>query len=252
MLTATDIRKRFGAVEVLKGITLSADKGDVIALIGSSGSGKSTFLRCLNFLERPTEGAITMSGTAIATKRDRDGQLAPADQKALRTLRSRVTMVFQQFNLWSHMTALENVMLSPMRVLGLSRAEARTRAEGYLERVGVAHRKDAYPAFLSGGEQQRVAIARSLAMEPDVMLFDEPTSALDPELVGEVLRVMRSLAEEGRTMIVVTHEMNFAREVSNRVVFLNDGVIAEAGAPHDVLARPQTARLKAFLTAQAA
>jgi arginine/ornithine transport system ATP-binding protein len=252
MLAAHDIRKRFGAVEVLKGITLVAGRGDVIALIGSSGSGKSTFLRCLNFLERPTEGQIALSGEAIATKRDRDGQLAPADAAALRRLRSRVTMVFQQFNLWSHMTALENVMLSPMRVLGLSRAEARARAEGYLERVGVAHRMSAYPAFLSGGEQQRVAIARSLAMEPDVMLFDEPTSALDPELVGEVLRVMRSLAEEGRTMIVVTHEMNFAREVSNRVVFLNDGVVAEAGTPAEVLSAPRTARLKAFLTAQAA
>ena len=175
-----------------------------------------------------------------------------ADPARLRAFRARVTMVFQQFNLWSHMTAKENVMLGPIRVHGLSRAEASDKAEAYLARVGVSHRKDAYPGFLSGGEQQRVAIARALAMEPDVMLFDEPTSALDPELVGEVLRVMRSLAEEGRTMIVVTHEMNFAREVANKVVFLNKGVIAEEGDPRDVLLQPQTDRLRAFLAAQAA
>lgn len=252
MLTATDIHKRYGAVEVLKGVSLSASKGDVVAMIGSSGSGKSTFLRCLNFLERPTEGAISLGGEALTLKRDRTGDLLPADPRSLRALRARVTMVFQQFNLWAHMTALDNVMLGPMRVLGLGRAEAKARAEAYLDRVGVAHRMTAYPGFLSGGEQQRVAIARSLAMEPELMLFDEPTSALDPELVGEVLRVMRSLAEEGRTMIVVTHEMNFAREVANSVVFLNKGVIAEAGNPREVLVKPQTERLQAFLAAQSA
>jgi len=251
MLTATDIRKTYGKTEVLKGITLTAGKGDVIAMIGSSGSGKSTFLRCLNFLERPTGGTISLGGEVLACKPDRAGDLTVADPARLRAFRARVTMVFQQFNLWSHMTARENVMLGPIRVQGLSRAEAGDRADRYLSRVGVAHRKDAYPGFLSGGEQQRVAIARALAMEPELMLFDEPTSALDPELVGEVLRVMRSLAEEGRTMIVVTHEMNFAREVANKVVFLNAGVIAEEGRPEDVLTAPATDRLRAFLATRA-
>ena len=252
MLTATDIRKSFGKAEVLRGIDLAARKGDVIAMIGSSGSGKSTFLRCLNFLERPTAGTIRMDGVELACRRDRAGDLVVADPAVLRAYRARVTMVFQQFNLWSHMTALENVMLGPIRVHGLARAEARERAEAYLARVGLSHRKDAYPGFLSGGEQQRVAIARALAMEPELMLFDEPTSALDPELVGEVLRVMRSLAEEGRTMIVVTHEMNFARDVANKVVFLNKGVICEEGDPREVLRTPRTERLQAFLAAQAA
>jgi arginine/ornithine transport system ATP-binding protein len=248
MLTATGIHKRFGAVEVLKGISLEARRGDVISMIGSSGSGKSTFLRCLNLLERPSAGRIELHGEELRLKPDRHGDLIAADAHQLRRLRARVTMVFQSFNLWSHMTALENVIEAPMQVLGLKRAEAVERAETYLARVGVAHRKDAYPAFLSGGEQQRVAIARALAMEPEVMLFDEPTSALDPELVGEVLRVMRSLAEEGRTMIVVTHEMGFARDVSNKVVFLNKGVIEEEGDPRDVLLRPRTERLQAFLS----
>jgi ABC-type histidine transport system ATPase subunit len=252
MLTATDIRKSFGTTEVLKGISLSASKGDVISMIGSSGSGKSTFLRCLNFLERPTSGTIALDGKPLVCRTDRAGDLMVADAAELRVYRARVTMVFQQFNLWSHMTARENVMLGPMRVHGLSKAEAGERADAYLARVGLSHRQKAYPAFLSGGEQQRVAIARALAMEPDLMLFDEPTSALDPELVGEVLRVMRSLAEEGRTMIVVTHEMNFARDVASKVVFLNQGVIAEQGSPAEVLRAPQTDRLRAFLAAQAA
>ncbi|NBN63141.1 ABC transporter ATP-binding protein [Pannonibacter tanglangensis] len=252
MLKATNIRKRFGTHDVLKGISLEANKGDVISMIGSSGSGKSTFLRCLNFLERPTEGTIALAGEELACRRDRAGDQIVADAARLRAYRARVTMVFQQFNLWSHMTARENVMLGPMRLLGLTKAEAADRAEHYLARVGVSHRMQAYPAFLSGGEQQRVAIARALAMEPDLMLFDEPTSALDPELVGEVLRVMRSLAEEGRTMIVVTHEMNFARDVANRVIFLNQGVIAEEGDPREVLRAPRTERLQAFLSAQAA
>jgi arginine/ornithine transport system ATP-binding protein len=248
MLTATDIHKRFGAVHVLKGISLEARRGDVISMIGSSGSGKSTFLRCLNLLEKPSAGRIALNGEELRLKPDRQGDLIAADARQLRRLRARVTMVFQSFNLWAHMTALENVIEAPMQVLGLKRAEATERAKTYLARVGVAHRKDAYPAFLSGGEQQRVAIARALAMEPELMLFDEPTSALDPELVGEVLRVMRSLAEEGRTMIVVTHEMGFARDVSNKVVFLDKGVIAEEGDPREVLVRPGTERLQAFLS----
>ena len=252
LLEATGIRKKFGTHEVLRGIGVSAGRGDVISMIGASGSGKSTFLRCLNFLEHPTEGQIAFAGAPLTCKRDRLGDLVVKDEAQLRAFRARVTMVFQQFNLWSHMTARENVMLGPIRVHGLPRAAAADKADHYLARVGVAHRAAAYPGFLSGGEQQRVAIARALAMEPELMLFDEPTSALDPELVGEVLRVMRSLAEEGRTMIVVTHEMNFARDVSNRVIFLDKGVIAEEGDPREVLRRPSTERLQGFLAAQAA
>jgi arginine/ornithine transport system ATP-binding protein len=246
-LQAEDIRKSFGSVEVLKGISVEAKAGDVIAMIGSSGSGKSTFLRCLNLLERPSAGRIVLGGEPLALVPGRDGALGPRDPGQLQRFRSRIAMVFQQFNLWAHMTALQNVMEAPVQVLGLNKAEAHSRALRYLERVGVAHRRDAYPAHLSGGEQQRVAIARALAMEPAVMLFDEPTSALDPELVGEVLRVMRSLAEEGRTMIVVTHEMSFARDVSSRVLFLHKGVLEEEGAPDDVLRRPRSERLQAFL-----
>ncbi|QLF72012.1 ATP-binding cassette domain-containing protein (plasmid) [Peteryoungia desertarenae] len=251
MLSANSIHKSFGAVEVLKGVSLSASKGDVISMIGSSGSGKSTFLRCLNFLERPTSGTITLDAKPLICRKDRNGDLFVVDEAALCAYRARVAMVFQQFNLWAHMTARENVMLGPTRVKGLKRSEAGEQADFYLAKVGLSHRRDAYPAFLSGGEQQRVAIARALAMEPELILFDEPTSALDPELVGEVLRVMRSLAEEGRTMIVVTHEMNFAREVSNKVLFLSQGVVAEEGDPQDVLRAPQTDRLRAFLAAQA-
>jgi arginine/ornithine transport system ATP-binding protein len=247
IIAAVDIHKRFGAVEVLKGISLEARAGDVISMIGASGSGKSTFLRCLNLLEKPSAGRIALAGEDLRLVPDRQGELGAADPAQLRRLRSRVAMVFQQFNLWAHMTALENVIEAPMQVLGLSRAEAIARARPYLERVGVAHRMDAYPAFLSGGEQQRVAIARALAMEPMLMLFDEPTSALDPELVGEVLRVMRSLADEGRTMIVVTHEMSFARDVSNRVVFLHGGQIEESGHPQEVFDHPKSEKLRSFV-----
>ena len=250
LLQAEGIFKRFGSNEVLKGVSVQARQGDVISMIGSSGSGKSTFLRCLNLLEQPNAGRIVVAGEVlnlVLDKRDKTGALKAADPAQLQRLRSQVSMVFQHFNLWAHMTALENVIEAPTQVLGLSRAEAIERAERYLQRVGVIHRKDAYPAHLSGGEQQRVAIARALAMEPKVMLFDEPTSALDPELVGEVLRVMRSVAEEGRTMIVVTHEMSFAREVSNHLVFLHKGCIEEQGDPKEVLARPQSERLQAFL-----
>ena len=251
LLEATDIVKRFGQNEVLRGVSVRARQGDVIAMIGASGSGKSTFLRCLNLLEAPHAGRIALGGETLAlmpdTARDAGGALKAADAAQLQRFRSRMAMVFQHFNLWAHLTALENVIEAPMQVLGLSRAEAVARAEQHLQRVGVYHRKDAYPAHLSGGEQQRVAIARALAMDPQVMLFDEPTSALDPELVGEVLRVMRGVAEEGRTMIVVTHEMSFAREVSNHLVFLHQGRLEEEGNPHEVLSRPRSERLQAFL-----
>jgi len=252
LLQAENIVKRFGGHEVLRGVSVRARQGDVISMIGSSGSGKSTFLRCLNLLEQPHGGSITVDGEVLRLVPDKsgpkDGALKAESAAQLQRLRTRVAMVFQHFNLWAHMTALENVIEAPVQVLGLSKAEATERAETYLQRVGVAHRKNAYPAHLSGGEQQRVAIARALAMEPRVMLFDEPTSALDPELVGEVLRVMRSVAEEGRTMIVVTHEMSFAREVSNHVVFLHQGQIEEEGDAREVLARPQSARLQGFLS----
>lgn len=247
-LVVENIHKRFGTREVLKGVSLTAHAGDVISVIGSSGSGKSTWLRCINLLEQPHEGRIELAGETLQLKRDRDGTLTAQDARQLASFRARLSMVFQQFNLWSHMTVLQNVIEAPMRVLGLTRAEAEVRAMKYLERVGVAHRREAYPAHLSGGEQQRVAIARALAMEPAVMLFDEPTSALDPELVGEVLKVMREIAAEGRTMIVVTHEMGFAREVSNHVVFLHQGLIEEQGDPREVLSKPQSERLARFLS----
>ena len=251
LLEASDIVKRFGQNQVLRGVSVRARQSDVIAMIGASGSGKSTFLRCLNLLEAPHAGRIALGGETLAlvpdTARDAGGALKAADAAQLQRFRSRMEMVFQHFNLWAHLTALENVIEAPMQVLGLSRAEAVARAEAHLQRVGVYHRKDAYPAHLSGGEQQRVAIARALAMDPQVMLFDEPTSALDPELVGEVLRVMRGVAEEGRTMIVVTHEMSFARDVSSHVVFLHQGSIAEQGPPGQVLLHPATERLQGFL-----
>jgi len=248
ILQSIDICKRFGANNVLNGISINAKKGDVISMIGSSGSGKSTFLRCLNLLEQPNSGRIIVDGEELALVADRHGVLKAANAAQLQRLRSTVSMVFQHFNLWAHMTAIENVIEAPIHALKVSRAEAIERADAILQRVGVYHRKDAYPAHLSGGEQQRVAIARALAMEPKVMLFDEPTSALDPELVGEVLRVIRSVAEDGRTMIVVTHEMDFARDVSNRVVFLHQGRIEEQGDPREVLSRPRSERLQAFLS----
>ena len=247
-LRVEGLRKRYGEHEVLKGVTLSAEAGDVIAIVGSSGSGKSTLLRCINLLERPQAGRIVFGGEELALVPGRDGTLHARDATQLQRLRARLAMVFQHFNLWAHMTALGNVIEAPMQVLGLSRDEAVARAEALLARVGVQHRKDVYPSRLSGGEQQRVAIARALAMQPEVMLFDEPTSALDPELVGEVLRVMRDLAAEGRTMIVVTHEMGFAREVASEVVFLHQGMIEERGAPAQVLAQPRSERLRQFLS----
>ncbi len=247
-LLIEDLHKRYGDNEVLKGVSLAANAGDVICIIGSSGSGKSTLLRCINLLEQPNQGRITLNGEAMQLVPDRNGALKAADPKQLQRMRSRLAMVFQHFNLWAHMTALENVIEAPIHVLGQSKAEATERAEHFLNRVGVAHRKNMYPAHLSGGEQQRVAIARALAMEPEVMLFDEPTSALDPELVGEVLKVMRDLAQEGRTMIVVTHEMGFAREVSSSTVFLHKGLVEEQGAPGEILSNPRSERLRQFLS----
>jgi arginine/ornithine transport system ATP-binding protein len=247
-LQASDLHKRYGAHEVLKGVSLEAHAGDVVTVIGSSGSGKSTLLRCLNLLEQPHRGTLRLGDEALRLAPDRDGSLRAADARQLQRWRARLAMVFQNFNLWQHLSALDNVTEAPMRVLGLSRPEAVERARALLARVGVGHREALYPAHLSGGEQQRVAIARALAMEPEVMLFDEPTSALDPELVGEVLKVMRDLAAEGRTMIVVTHEMGFAREVSNRTLFLHQGVVEEEGPPSEVLARPKSERLQAFLS----
>ena len=248
-LNVIDLHKRYGEHEVLKGVSLQAKAGDVISIIGSSGSGKSTFLRCINFLEKPSEGTIVVSGQNIGLVRDKDGQLKVADKNQLRLLRTRLTMVFQHFNLWSHMTVLENVMEAPIQVLGLSKQEARERAVKYLAKVGIDERQQAkYPVHLSGGQQQRVSIARALAMEPEVLLFDEPTSALDPQMVGEVLAVMRTLAKEGITMIIVTHEMAFARDVSNHVVFMADGVIEEEGKPADIFGNPQKAKTKEFLS----
>jgi histidine transport system ATP-binding protein len=248
-LAVDDLYKKFGENEVLKGVSLKAKAGDVISIIGSSGSGKSTFLRCLNFLEQPCSGSIKLNDELIRTARDRRGTLRTSDPKQLRRMRAKLSMVFQHFNLWAHKTALENVVEAPMSVLGLSRADATERARLNLAKVGLTPAtENRYPAHLSGGQQQRVAIARALAMEPEIMLFDEPTSALDPELVGEVLRVMQSLAEEGRTMIVVTHEMGFARNVSNHAVFLHQGRIEEQGDPREVLTNPQSERVRRFLS----
>ncbi len=247
-LLVEDLHKYFGTDEVLKGISLEAHEGDVIAMLGASGSGKSTFLRCLNLLETPTSGKVYVGGELIRMKKDRYGETIPEDIKQVERLRTRLGMVFQQFNLWSHMTVLENVIEAPVHVLKIPKNEALEKAEALLHKVGIHDRKNYHPAHLSGGQQQRVAIARALAMEPDMLLFDEPTSALDPELVGEVLRVMRQLAEEGRTMIVVTHEMGFAREVSSRVVFLHEGGIEEDGPPGEVFTNPSSERFRQFVS----
>ncbi len=243
VLKAENIRKSFGKHEVLKGISLEARKHDVISILGSSGSGKSTFLRCLNFLETPTSGRVIVHGEEVLV---RNGK--PQNAGQIESIRSRLGMVFQQFNLWTHRTVLENVMEGPVQVKKMPKAEARDKAEALLNRVGLSERMQMYPAQLSGGQQQRVAIARALAMEPDAILFDEPTSALDPELVGEVLRVMQSLAAEGRTMIVVTHEMGFARDVSSEVVFLHQGRIAEHGPPDEMFSNPKTEEFQRFIT----
>ncbi|MEW7008999.1 MULTISPECIES: ABC transporter ATP-binding protein [unclassified Lentilitoribacter] len=246
-LVAEDIHKSFGELEVLKGLTLRAKKGDVVSIIGSSGSGKSTFLRCINFLEMPDKGKVVLDGEEVIISKGQNGRVASTDEKQIQRLRSQLGMVFQSFNLWSHMTVLQNVIEGPIQVLKISRKEAEERGLEYLKKVGIAQKADAYPSQLSGGQQQRVAIARALAMEPKALLFDEPTSALDPELVGEVLKVMQDLANEGRTMIVVTHEMGFARDVSNRVLFLHQGKIEEEGTPEEVFNNPKSERCKEFL-----
>ncbi|MCR9423404.1 MULTISPECIES: ABC transporter ATP-binding protein [unclassified Vibrio] len=247
-LNIKELHKTFGQNQVLKGISLEARKGDVISIIGSSGSGKSTFLRCINLLETPTSGDIWVNGELIQMKKNRQGEASPVSEKQVQRIRSRLAMVFQGFNLWSHMTVLENVIEAPIHVLGVPKARAIESAEVLLKKVGLYERKDYYPGHLSGGQQQRAAIARALAVEPEVMLFDEPTSALDPELVGEVLGVMRDLAEEGRTMLVVTHEMAFARDVSNHVMFLHQGLVEEQGDPAILFTQPKSERLKQFIS----
>ena len=249
MIEIDTLHKRFGNIEVLKGISLTAHEGEVISLIGASGSGKSTLLRCINMLEVPDQGSIHVDGESIKLNYNRPGSPLVADAKQLVRIRSSLGMVFQNFNLWPHRTVLENLIEAPIQVLRESRAESIERAEALLERVGLAAKRNEYPAFLSGGQQQRVAIARALAMRPKVMLFDEPTSALDPELVGEVLRVIRSLAEEGRTMILVSHEMAFARDVSSKVAFLHQGLIEETGSPDEVFVDPRSERCRQFVNA---
>ncbi len=246
-LVVEDLHKSFGAVEVLKGISITAQSGDVISMLGSSGSGKSTFLRCINLLETPNAGKVTVSGETIKMKQSR-GEPVPEDLRQVERIRAKLAMVFQSFNLWSHMTVLENVIEAPVHVLKVPKAEAVEKAEALLQKVGIHERKDYYPAHMSGGQQQRAAIARALAMDPEVMLFDEPTSALDPELVGEVLTVMRDLAEEGRTMIVVTHEIGFARDVSSEVIFLHEGQIEENGPPAQVFQNQRSDRFRQFLS----
>lgn len=246
-LVADDIYKSFGALEVLKGVSVTANDGDVISIIGSSGSGKSTFLRCVNFLEMPDRGRIVVGGEEIKIIRAANGAAATVDQKQIDHMRSRLGMVFQGFNLWSHMTVLENVMEGPVHVLKHDKKGVHDEAMALLEKVGIPEKHAAYPSELSGGQQQRVAIARALCMQPQVLLFDEPTSALDPELVGEVLKVMQVLAEEGRTMIVVTHEMGFAREVSNQAIFLDEGRIEEQAPPAELFGNPKSERCRQFL-----
>ena len=237
VIQVRNLKKEFGTNAVLKGIDIDIYKGDVVCVIGASGSGKSTFLRCLNLLEIPSDGEIIFEGANLTS-----------DKVDLNLHRQKMGMVFQQFNLFPHLTILENLTLAPTMLKKLTKAQADAKAMELLERVGLADRADAYPGQLSGGQKQRVAIVRALCMEPDVMLFDEPTSALDPEMVGEVLDVMKSLAKAGMTMVVVTHEMGFAKEVSNRVVFLGDGVIAEEGAPAEIFDDPKCERLQSFLS----
>ncbi|WP_371369905.1 amino acid ABC transporter ATP-binding protein [Sporomusa rhizae] len=246
MIKAIDIHKQFNDLEVLKGISLTVDKGEVIAIIGPSGSGKSTFLRCLNRLETIDRGTIEIEGETLVTG-GTDGQVRYAVEAEARQICRKMGMVFQQFNLFPHLTVLENLVEAPITVKGVKREEIIPQAEELLRKVGLAEKRDVFPSRLSGGQKQRVAIARALAMNPDIMLFDEPTSALDPELTGEVLKAMRKLAEEHMTMIVVTHEMAFAREVANRVIFMDNGEIVEQGTPEAVFGSPSHPRTKAFL-----
>jgi polar amino acid transport system ATP-binding protein len=246
MVRAEEVHKSFGRTEVLKGVSLTVDRGEVLCVIGPSGSGKSTFLRCINHLEKIQAGRLWVDGELVGY-REHGGKIHELKEAEVARKRAEIGMVFQHFNLFGHMTAVENVMEAPVRVKGVAKSEARERAEVLLERVGLADKFKSYPAQLSGGQQQRVAIARALAMQPKLMLFDEPTSALDPELVGDVLAVMRELAQAGMTMVVVTHEMGFAREVGDTVVFMDGGVIVESGVPADVLGAPKEARTQEFL-----
>lgn len=241
-IAVQDLHKRFGQLAVLKGISMTAEKGDVVSIIGASGSGKSTFLRCINLLETYEQGEIRIFGERL--------EVSPRgriNQRQADRVRTRVGMVFQNFNLWSHRTIVQNLTEAPVHVLGLPRREAEERAGALLDKVGIYDKRNQYPSHLSGGQQQRAAIARALAMEPDVLLFDEPTSALDPELVGEVLRVMRTLAEEERTMIIVTHEMRFAREVSTRAMYFHQGRVEEEGPPGQVFGDPVSDRCRQFV-----
>lgn len=238
-----ELHKSFGTHQVLKGVSLTAREGDVVAIIGGSGSGKSTVLRCINFLETPSSGRIAVAGEAVEMRADG----TPANRRQIERIRQSLGMVFQSFNLWTHRTVLENLIEVPVHVLKTPKDEAIARARKLLARVGLAEKEGAYPAFMSGGQQQRAAIARALCMEPKAMLFDEPTSALDPELVGEVLQVIRALADEGRTMILVTHEMKFAREVADHVIYLHNGLIEEEGPPDQLFGAPRSDRLKQFL-----
>ncbi|HLY34266.1 MAG TPA: amino acid ABC transporter ATP-binding protein [Jatrophihabitantaceae bacterium] len=247
MVLAEGVHKRFGLLEVLKGIDLSVNRGDVMVILGPSGSGKSTFLRCINHLEKIEAGRLSVDGELVGY-REHGGKLHELHDRDVCRKRAEIGMVFQRFNLFPHMTALDNIVEAPLRVKGESKAIVAKRAAELLDRVGLADKRDAYPRQLSGGQQQRVAIARALAMQPKLMLFDEPTSALDPELVGDVLDVMRSLAEDGMTMIVVTHEIGFAREVGDQLVFMDGGVVVESGPPREVLANPKHERTKAFLS----
>jgi len=247
MVKAEEVCKSFGALHVLKGITLEVGKGEVLCMVGPSGSGKSTFLRCINHLEQVNAGRLYVDGDLIGY-RERGDKLHEMSPRDAAKQRREIGMVFQHFNLFPHRTALENVLEAPVHVKRVKKGAAVARAKDLLEQVGLSEKAEAYPAQLSGGQQQRVAIARALAMDPKLMLFDEPTSALDPELVGEVLAVMKKLAAEGMTMVVVTHEMGFAREVANQLVFMDAGVVVESGLPRELLANPQHERTKAFLS----
>ena len=247
-LEIRNLHKRYGEQEILKGISLTARDGDVISILGSSGSGKSTLLRCINLLENPHKGEILVAGETLKLKPAKNGELFAADNRQINRLRSEIGFVFQNFNLWPHMSVLDNIIEAPRRVLGQSKAEAIEQAEALLAKVGIHDKRHAYPAQLSGGQQQRAAIARTLAMKPKVILFDEPTSALDPEMVQEVLNVIRALAEEGRTMLLVTHEMSFARHVSSEVIFLHQGLVEEQGSPQQVFDNPNSARCKQFMS----
>ncbi len=246
MVDAQDVHKYFHNNEVLRGVSMRIQKGEVVVIIGPSGSGKTTFLRCINHLEKINKGRIYIEGELIGY-RDENGRLVEDSEKNIARMRAEIGMVFQRFNLFPHLTALQNIMEAPIQVKHVPREEAERRARDLLAKVGLADKADAYPARLSGGQQQRVAIARALAMDPKLMLFDEATSALDPELVGEVLKVMRQLADEGMTMVVVTHEMGFARDVADRVIFMADGGIVEEGKPADIFSNPRQERTRSFL-----